>query len=105
MTVGGSVGQYFITAVGAKKFGSSRYGIIGAIAGLFIGILFIPVIGGSLIGTFLGAVVGEMLFTFKNRKEILRAGIGALVGTLGSLLFEFLVAIFMISIITMAIWL
>ena len=56
MTVGGSVGQYFITGVGAKKFGSSRYGIIGAIAGLFIGILFIPVIGGFLIGAFLGAV-------------------------------------------------
>ena len=46
MTAGWAIGQYFITGMGAKKFGASRYGIIGAIAELFIGIFFIPMVGG-----------------------------------------------------------
>ena len=105
MTAGGAIGQYFITGLGAKKFGASRYGIIGAIIGLFVGIFFIPMVGGFLIGTFLGAVVAEAIFTLKNQREILQAGFGALLGTVGSLLFEFLVSIGMITLITIVIWL
>ena len=40
LTAGGAIGQYFITGMGAKKFGASRYGIIGAIVGLFVGLFF-----------------------------------------------------------------
>ena len=104
MTAGGALGQYFITGVGAKKFGASRYGIIGAIIGLFVGIFFIPMIGGFLVGTFLGAVVAEAIFTLKNQREVLQAGFGALLGTLGSLLFEFLISLVMITLITLVIW-
>ena len=103
MTIGGSVGQYFIAGIGAKKFGSSRYGIIGAIIGLFFGLFFIPLTGGFLIGTFLGAIIAEAFFTFKNRKEVLKAGIGAVLGTMASLLFEFFIAIAMITMVTLAI--
>lgn len=105
MTAGGAIGQYFITGLGAKKFGASRYGIIGAIIGLFVGIFFIPIVGGFLIGTFLGAVMAEGIFTLKNQREILEAGFGALLGTVGSLLFEFLISIVMITLITIVIWL
>ena len=105
MTAGGALGQYFITGVGAKKFGASRYGIIGAIIGLFVGIFFIPMIGGFLVGTSLGAVVAEAIFTLKNQREVLQAGLGALLGTVGSLLFEFVISLVMITLITFAIWL
>ncbi len=105
LTVGGALGQYLIAGFGAKKFGASRYGIIGAIVGLFIGLFFIPIIGGFLIGTFLGAVIAEGIFTVKKEKEILQAGLGALLGIVGSLLFEFIIAMVMVTFITLAIWL
>ena len=105
LPVGGAGGQYLIAGFGAKKFGASRYGIIGAIVGLFIGLFFIPIIGGFLIGTFLGAVIAEGIFTVKKEKEILQAGLGALLGIVGSLLFEFIIAMVMVTFITLAIWL
>ena len=105
MTAGGALGQYLITGLGAKKFGASRYGIIGAIIGFFVGLFFIPIVGGFLIGTFSGAVIAEAIFTLKNQREILKAGFGALLGTVGSTLFEFFVSILMITIITIVIWL
>lgn len=104
MTAGGALGQYFIIGVGAKKFGASRYGIIGAIIGLFVGLFFIPMVGGFLVGTFLGAVTAEAIFTLKNQRGILQAGFGALLGTLGSLLFEFFISLVMITLITLVIW-
>ena len=104
MTAGGAIGQYFITGMGAKKFGASRYGIIGAIIGLFVGLFFIPMVGGFLVGTFLGAVTAEAIFTLKNQREVLQAGLGALLGTVGSLLFEFFISLVMITLITLVIW-
>ena len=46
--------DYIIPAVGAKKFGGSRYGIIGTQAGLVAGLIFFPTFG-MLLGAMLGA--------------------------------------------------
>ena len=59
-TLIGVGGQYLLTSFGAKTMGASRYGIIGAIVGFFIGLIFIPLPGGSLIGAFSGAFCCEM---------------------------------------------
>ncbi len=91
-------GQYVIAGLGSKKFGSSKYGAIGAFVGMVVG-LFLPVPGGIFIGTFLGAFLFEIIFTMKDLKEAMRSGTGALVGAVASLFFEFLVAIGMIWII------
>ena len=48
--------DYFIPAIGTKKFGGSKYGMIGTTVGLIIG-LITPIPGGILIGPFLGAFV------------------------------------------------
>ena len=36
----GSIGQYFITSLGAKVMGAGKYGIIGAFVGFILGWIF-----------------------------------------------------------------
>ena len=75
--------------LGAKKFGGSKYGAWGAIAG---GLLGIPLGGllGVIMGTMIGATAFEIIF---NRLEIkksltvgLGAGIGFLLGSVGKII-------------------
>jgi hypothetical protein len=91
-------GQYLITAGVSKKLGASRYGIIGACLGMVIGFV-LPIPGGIFAGAFLGAVIFEIIFDFKDLQEALRSGVGALVGTLLSLFFEFAVGLAMATLI------
>ncbi|OQX95201.1 hypothetical protein B6I21_06660 [candidate division KSB1 bacterium 4572_119] len=72
--------DYVIPVAGAKKYGSSKWGIFGSIGGMIIGILFFPPLG-IIIGAFLGAVVVEMMVG-KEGKDALRAGWGVFMGTL-----------------------
>ena len=65
------------TIFGAKKFGASKYAVIGAVLGSIVGIfLGFP---GVIFGPFIGAVVGE-LSAQKNLRQATRAGIGATIG-------------------------
>lgn len=83
--------EYLLISFTAKKYGSSRWGISGAIFGGILGAVsgaFItPVLGaiiGSISGVFIGAVVLE--FVNKNKiKESVLAGFGAFLGKLGGL--------------------
>lgn len=91
-------GQYVVTAMGSKRFGSSKYGIMGAGLGMLAGI-FLPVPGGIFLGAFGGAFIFELCFAFKDLKESFRAGTGALLGTILSLFFEFFVALLMAGLV------
>lgn len=69
--------DFAATAFGAKRFGASRRGIIGAAIGALLG-LFLGVLG-VLIGPFVGAVIGEL----STRRDLFaagRAGVGATIG-------------------------
>ena len=94
----GYVGQYLITAVTSKKMGASGYGIIGACLGMVIGFVM-PIPGGIFAGAFIGAVAFEMFFDLKDLQEAMKSGVGALVGALLSLFFEFMVGLVMASMI------
>lgn len=66
--------------IGAKKFQASRYGIIGSVMGLFIGIfIFGPL--GIVLGPFLGTLIGELLFG-RSEEMALQSAWGALIGFL-----------------------
>lgn len=75
--------DYFIPAIGAKKFGGSRAGAIGTIIGLIIGLIS-PIPFGIFIGAFAGAFIGELVFNKSERKQAFKAAIGAFLGFITS---------------------
>ena len=60
--------DYLASALGAKRVGTSRSAIIGAVLGTIIGLFF--ALPGIILGPFLGAAIGE----FIERREWLQAG-------------------------------
>lgn len=62
-----------IPLLGARRYGGSKWGIWGSIAGMVIGCFFSPF--AVLFGAFLGAVVAEWL-VHRQKSRALRAGLG-----------------------------
>ena len=85
------LGSYF----GAKYFGATRWGALGAIAGALVGLFF------GIIGLFVGPVIGAVAGEFIAGKRMIdagRAGWGSLLGNLGALIGKPIIALVMISI-------
>jgi len=83
--------DYIIPAIGTKRFGGSRAGMIGTTLGLIIGLLS-PIPFGIIIGPFIGALIGEMI----HRNDIdkaLKAAFGSFLGFIASTFLKFIVAI------------
>ncbi|MEM7716878.1 MAG: DUF456 family protein [Cyanobacteria bacterium P01_A01_bin.68] len=85
-----SMGIDFLAAYwGAKKAGASKWGQIGSMVGLalaFFGLLppFL-VVGGPIIGIFIGPLLGAIIGEFIYRKDLViavKAGLGIVVGSL-----------------------
>ncbi|MBD2666080.1 hypothetical protein B6N60_01757 [Richelia sinica FACHB-800] len=95
-----SMGVDFLAGyLGAKQAGASKWGQIGALVGLFLGIFgLLPALPfggpllGMLIGPLLGAIVGEYLYQ-RNLGAAVKAGIGITVGTLVGNLIQGILAI------------
>ncbi|TYP77224.1 hypothetical protein BD809_101375 [Aquimarina intermedia] len=84
--------DYVISAVGTKRFGGTRYGIIGTTIGLIVGILFLGPFG-ILIGPFFGAFLGEMMNPKQNVQNALKAALGSLIGFLSGVFIKFSVSV------------
>ncbi len=98
-----SVLDYIIPARGTKKFGGSSYGIWGTNIGLVIG-FFLPIPFGFLIGPFLGALIGELIYDFKDQKRALKAALGSFVGFLASSFMKFLVCVIYLGLFIWIAW-
>ena len=72
--------DYIFPILGTKKFGGTKRGIWGATIGLLIGIFFFPP-WGIIIGTFAGALVGELSGGMKWKEAIIPS-LGSLAGVL-----------------------
>lgn len=82
--------DYLLPALGAKKFGATKYGFWGAIIGMLLGIIFVPPLG-IIIGAFLGAIFGEVI-AGKEASEALKAGWGVFVGVMVGMLLKLILA-------------
>jgi len=70
--------DYAAQALGARQFGGSGWGILGAVCGLVVGLFFAPL--GILLGPAFGAALLELIFARKTTEEALRAGFGTFIG-------------------------
>lgn len=95
LTIIAHVVDYIAGAMGAKKFGASRYAIIGAFIGAIVG-LFMGIIG-VIIGPFIGAVMGELMAS-KGLDEATKAGIGTWLGLLVGMVLKIVIAFMMLGI-------
>jgi uncharacterized protein YqgC (DUF456 family) len=84
--------DYLIPAMGTRKFGGSRAGMIGTMVGLVVAIF--PILGlfGIVIWPFVGAFVGELI-NKSDQKSALKAAFGSFIGFLTGTFLKFLVAV------------
>jgi uncharacterized protein len=98
-----SVLDYVIPSKGTKKFGGSSYGIWGTNIGLIVGI-FAPIPFGFIIGPFVGAFVGELIFDYKNHGRAFKAATGSFIGFLASSFMKFVVCMMYLGLFLWIVW-
>ncbi|QED38790.1 DUF456 domain-containing protein [Antarcticibacterium arcticum] len=94
--------NWIIPALGTKRFGGSRAGMIGATIGLVAGIIA-PIPFGVIIGPFVGAFIGEIMNN-SDRKLALKAAFGSFIGFLASSFMEFMVAFGFLILFLWKVW-
>lgn len=80
--------DYLIPAMGAKKYGGTKSGMIGTTLGLIIGLIFLGPFG-IIIGPFLGALFGELISNPKDVNRAIKAAFGSFIGFLTSTMIKF----------------
>jgi uncharacterized protein YqgC (DUF456 family) len=95
--------DYIIPAKGTKKFGGSKYGIWGTNIGLVVGI-FAPIPLGFIIGPFVGAFVGELIYDKQDHQRALKAATGSLLGFWASSFMKFVVCMMYMGLFLWIVW-
>ena len=103
LTIVISILDYVIPAKGTKRFGGSSYGVWGTNIGLVVGI-FAPVPFGFIIGPFLGALAGELIYNSKDHTRALKAATGSFIGFLASSFMKFVVCMMYFGLFVWIVW-
>ncbi len=96
LTIVSVVLDYFGGVIGAKKFGATKWGIIGSIFGCIGGFITGGIVG-IIIGPFLGAVLLELVFG-KDLRGAFKSGVGTLAGFIGGAITKLAIGVIMIGI-------
>ena len=96
--------DYIIPAVGTKKFGGTKAGMLGTTIGLLVA-LFFPILGpfGIIIWPFVGALVGELL-NKADKKTATKAAFGSFIGFLTGTFLKFMVTIVYLGLFISTAW-
>lgn len=95
--------DFLLPGIATKKYGGSKYGIWGTNIGLIVGI-FAPIPLGFIIGPFVGALIGEMVFNKADHETSLRAATGSFIGFLASTFMKFVIAIVFFGLAIYIVW-
>ncbi len=95
--------DFIIPALGTKKFGGSKSGIIGTSIGLLVGIIFMGPVG-IIVGPFAGAFFGELIHDNENSNRALKSAFGSLIGFLFSTGLKFTVSVIYAGLFFLKIW-
>ena len=82
-------------SLGAKWFGGSKWGVIGALVGGIAGLFFLPF--GLILGPLIGAFGFEKAFAKKDNRESVNSGVGSLVGVVAGMVFKIVIGVMMIG--------
>lgn len=96
LTIVIAVLDYVLPSKGTKHFGGTKYGIWGTNIGLIIGLFFPPF--GFVIGPFLGAFIGELIYNSKDTKGAFIAAVGSFLGLLASTFMKVLFCLLLLGI-------
>ncbi len=95
--------DYFIPAIGTKRFGGTKYGIYGTTIGLLVGLIS-PIPFGMLLGAFFGAFLGELIYDSKDTNRAFKASMGAFIGFLASATIKFSIATVYVVLFLIKFW-
>jgi len=101
LTVVAYVLAHVASALGARRYGASRWAMIGALLGAIFGIFLGPF--GLLVGPAVGAVGFELAATGDVERSM-RGGMGALVGVVVGAVAHFSIAAMMIGLFLWWVW-
>jgi uncharacterized protein YqgC (DUF456 family) len=99
LAVIGMILDYMAGVLGARRWGASRWGFVGALVGLVAGL---PL---GLAGLVIGPAAGAVVFEYARDRDIhraARAGVGVLVGFVLGTAFKYAVAMTMIGLAVLA---
>ena len=92
--------DYLASIYGAKKFGATKNGMVGAIVGGIVGLFFnLP---GILLGPFIGATLFEMIGGRKFKPSA-KAGLGATLGLFAGAVGKFVCCVSMMTLFTVSV--
>ena len=90
----GFAADHVASALGARRYGGSRWAVVGAVAGGIVGLFFgIP---GLILGPLLGATLAELL-RGRHVSASIRSGLGAVIGVAVGTAASFAIAIVMVG--------
>jgi uncharacterized protein YqgC (DUF456 family) len=87
-------------ALGAKKFGASRWGALGGLIGGVVGLFFFPI--GLFVGPVVGVLCAEILLARKALLPAARSSWGTLLGTMAGMIGKVLIDVAMVAIFLVA---
>lgn len=99
LTAVSAVLNYVIPAKTNRKYGGTRWGSIGSVIGTLVGMFFIPLPFGFLIGMFAGVFIGELLHDANDKQKAWNSTKGALIGFLYGTGFNLVVALAMFLVV------
>ncbi len=102
LTAIGVVADFVATALGAKRAGASRYGIIGAALGTVVGVF--TGLWGLVFMPLVGAALGEF-YAHRDALKAGRVGLATWIGMLLGTAFKLAIALTLIGVFLLALWL
>ena len=102
--------DFLATFWGAKRFGASKWGQIGAVVGLLLGFFgLLPALpfGGPLVGILFGPLIGAIVGEFIYRRDFkiaVKAGLGIVVGSLVGNLIQGVLALAALGVFLYTTW-